>query len=389
MPTSVARLSQGGGAGNQFATRTAIALTAAANACSTMCLATQISADQVDLRKPATQPPFTLADIRRAIPAHCFQRSLLKSVSYLAVDVLLVALLFTAACYIDHLGPAKWLLWPVYFFTQGAVCTGIWVIAHECGHGAFSDSAWINDGVGLVFHSLLLVPYFSWKHSHRRHHQNTGSVDKDEVFVPIVLPVGSDFHWLMKTPVYRALHIAFMSLLGWPAYLFFNAAGRHYDSKKERVEVLYSDIALGLVLTGLGMLWKTFGFMWLLKMYIIPYLVVNHWLVMITFLQHTHPSLPHYDDKEWDWLRGALATVDSIADTHVCHHLFSYMPHYHAQEATEAMKKVLGPYYAQDKRNVFQALWQDLAACPFVTTDAPGEATYWFQQGTAGKAKQS
>ncbi|GFH20128.1 FA_desaturase domain-containing protein, partial [Haematococcus lacustris] len=134
-------------------------------------------------------------------------------------------------------------------------------------------------------------------------------------------------------------------------------------------------------------------------------------LVMITFLQHTHPSLPHYDDKEWDWLRGALATVDRsygvldhvfhqsygvldhvfhhIADTHVCHHLFSYMPHYHAQEATEAMKKVLGPYYAQDKRNVFQALWQDLAACPFVTVDAPGEATYWFQQGTAGKAKQS
>ncbi|KAJ9514717.1 hypothetical protein QJQ45_028402 [Haematococcus lacustris] len=223
----------------------------------------------------------------------------------------------------------------------------------------------------------------------------------------------------MKTPVYRALHIAFMSLLGWPSYLFFNAAGRHYDrwanhfdpfspifSKKERVEVLYSDIALGLVLTGLGLLWKTFGFMWLLKMYIIPYLVVNHWLVMITFLQHTHPSLPHYDDKEWDWLRGALATVDRccegcrsygvldhvfhhIADTHVCHHLFSYMPHYHAQEATEAMKKVLGPYYAQDKRNVFQALWQDLAACPFVTVDAPGEATYWFQQGTAGKAKQS
>lgn len=31
---------------------------------------------------------------------------------------------------------------------------------------------------------------------------------------------------------------------------------------------------------------------------------------MITFLQHTHISLPHYDDKEWDWLRGAMATVD-------------------------------------------------------------------------------
>lgn len=39
----------------------------------------------------------------------------------------------------------------------------------------------INDGVGLVVHSLLLVPYYSWKHSHRRHHSNTGSLAKDEV----------------------------------------------------------------------------------------------------------------------------------------------------------------------------------------------------------------
>ncbi len=58
---------------------------------------------------------------------------------------------------------------------------------------------------------------------------------------------------------------------------------------------------------------------------------------MITLLQHTHRSLPHYEDAEWDWLRGALATVDRsygwlnyfhhhIADTHVAHHLFSQVP---------------------------------------------------------------
>ena len=56
---------------------------------------------------------------------------------------------------------------------------------------------------------------------------------------------------------------------------------------------------------------------------------------MITLLQHTHLSLPHYTGAEWDWLRGALCTVDRsfgallnvlhhhIADTHVAHHLFS------------------------------------------------------------------
>ena len=47
-------------------------------------------------------------------------------------------------------------------FWQGAVCTGIWVVAHECGHQAFSKWQAVNDGVGLVLHSALLVPYYSW-----------------------------------------------------------------------------------------------------------------------------------------------------------------------------------------------------------------------------------
>ena len=38
-------------------------------------------------------------------------------------------------------------------------------------------------------------------------------------------------------------------------------------------------------------------------------------------------------------------TFHHISDTHVCHHLFSSMPFYHAQEATEAIRKALGPYY--------------------------------------------
>lgn len=42
------------------------------------------------------------------------------------------------------------------------MATGCWVIGHECGHQSFSESQAVNDGVGLVVHSLLLVPYYSW-----------------------------------------------------------------------------------------------------------------------------------------------------------------------------------------------------------------------------------
>jgi omega-6 fatty acid desaturase (delta-12 desaturase) len=31
-------------------------------------------------------------------------------------------------------------LWIAYAVITGTVGTGVWVIAHECGHGAFSDN---------------------------------------------------------------------------------------------------------------------------------------------------------------------------------------------------------------------------------------------------------
>ncbi len=34
----------------------------------------------------------------------------------------------------------------------------------------------------------------------------------------------------------------------------------------------------------------TMGWAWLAKTYIVPYLIVNFWLVTITMLQHTHPG---------------------------------------------------------------------------------------------------
>lgn len=85
---------------------------------------------------------------------------------------------------------------------------------------------------------------------------------------------------------------------------------------------------------------------------------VNHWLVLITFLQHTDPLLPHYRAGEFTFSRGALATYDrnllgdlgpimawiaatcthGISETHVAHHVHSKIPHYNAWEASDALK---------------------------------------------------
>ena len=51
----------------------------------------------------------------------------------------------------------------LYSVITGTVAIGMWVTAHEAGHGAFSDNRKLQDFIGYLFHSVLLVPYYSWQ----------------------------------------------------------------------------------------------------------------------------------------------------------------------------------------------------------------------------------
>lgn len=357
-------------------------------------------------RVPHAKPPFTLGEIKKAIPPHCFKRSIPRSFSYVVYDLVIAALFYYVATNYFHQLPQhlSYIAWALYVICQGCILTGVWVIAHECGHHAFSDYQWLDDTVGLILHSFLLVPYFSWKYSHRRHHSNTGSLEKDEVFVP---KVKSGVSWSTKylnNPPGRVITLFVQLTLGWPLYLMFNVSGRPYDrfachfdpqspiySDRERAQIFLSDAGILAATYGLYRLCAAKGLAWVLCVYGGPLLVVNGFLVLITFLQHTHASLPHYDSSEWDWLRGALATIDrdygilntifhNITDTHVAHHLFSTMPHYHAMEATKAIKPILGKYYQFDGTPVFKAMYREVKECIYVEPDEGDEnkGVFWY-----------
>jgi len=376
-------------------------------------------------RVPSAKPSFTLADIRRAVPAHCFEHSLVTSFGYVAYDLAIVVSLGYLAMQIDTLVPAarfggplafliRHVLWVAYWVCQGSVMTGIWILGHECGHGGFAKSSLVNDVTGFILHSAVLVPYFSWQISHRKHHGNTGSLEHDEVFVPQVAPAGyvpdiedKSLVGQLSSSLYRCVRIVLMLTVGWPLYLFTNATGNSSYPKNSWVNhftpnsPIYADIRNGptlIILSDIGVLialgviaWFTsvVGFANVFYYYIVPYLVTNLFLVLITFLQHTDQSLPHYDHQQWDWLRGALLTMDRdygvlnsvfhhISDTHVVHHLFSYMPFYHAVEATEAVKPLLGDYYLFDDTPIWTALWRSYGECRHVIPDKKTPGVYWF-----------
>lgn len=349
---------------------------------------------------PLDLPQFSIKDLRAAVPAHCFERSLVRSTYHLVKNVAICAALFYSATFIPAApAAARVALWPLYWFFQGSYLTGIWVIAHECGHQAFSASETVNNAVGLVLHSALLVPYHSWRISHRKHHSNTGSCENDEVFVPVTR---SDYaaSWtenVEDAPLYSLYKIVVMLAVGWmPGYLFFNATGpakyagkprSHFNpyaamyNDRERWMIVLSDVFFVLTLGGLAVLVRTFGTAAIVRFYVVPYAIVNAYLVLITFLQHTDTFVPHFRDGEWNWLRGALCTVDRsfgayldsvlhhIVDTHVAHHIFSKMPFYHAEEATEALKPLLGHFYLKDDTPIPQALWRAYTYCKFVEDD--------------------
>jgi len=361
---------------------------------------------------PFVVPDISIKDLLDAIPTHCFKRSALRSSVYIVWDLFVIGCIYKAATFADSFitpeqlnlphpllySAARFALWALYGFWAGLFATGLWVIAHECGHQAFSESKFINNSVGWVLHSALGVPYHSWRITHAKHHASTGHMTQDQVFVPPTrsergLPpldpsredrLGASVSEEVKkelwealgdSPIGATLGAASYLIGGWPAYLMRNASGqKRYPKgtnhfKPDAVmfaphhygQIVWSDIGILLWLVALGTWIYYKGFAEVGRLYLVPYLWVNHWLVLITFLQHTDPLLPHYRPPEFTFPRGALATLDrqllgdcgsimawigahatnGISETHVAHHVSSKIPHYNAWEASDALRKRL------------------------------------------------
>ncbi|GJU86261.1 delta(12) fatty acid desaturase-like protein, partial [Tanacetum coccineum] len=264
--------------------------------------------------------------------------------------------------------------------------------SHKLTHHSFSEYSWLDDAIGFVIHSSSLTPYFSYKYSHRSHHAHTNSIEYDENFVP-KRKADTFYSETLNNPLGNLFLTSVKLLLGFPLYFTFNFHGRKYDgfashfypqspifSDSERKHIWVSDAGVLLAYYALYKVVTTVGASWLFCIYGAPLLVMNVSFLIFTFRQHIHLSLPHYDSTNWDWLRGALSTVDrdygifndvhhNITCAHVVHHLFSSIPHYHLVEATMAIKPILGDYYKYDDTPILKAFWRETKNCIYVEPD--------------------
>jgi len=362
------------------------------------------------------------AQIKAVIPKECFERSLVHSLYFVFRDsAMAVALVYVTSLLLDTSLPGfnvmditKWVVgWNLYAFWMGTILTGHWVLAHECGHGAFSSNQNINDFVGYIIHQAQLVPYFAWQYTHAKHHRRTNHLTDGESHVPGTAKEQGLGPNNEREGLYAALHeaigdgaFAFVQLfthlvIGWPLYLLGVAStGRlAYDgtpveeddfmdhfrpsskmfNPKVRSKVLASCIGEIVVLGIILKLSIDHGFLTVGLWYWGPYMWTNFWLVLYTWLQHTDPSVPQYGPDEWTWVRGALTTIDrpygifdffhhKIGSTHVVHHLFHEMPFYKADVATKAVKEYLEPMgvYNYDPTPWYWAAWRIAKTCHYV-----------------------
>ncbi|KAK2467516.1 hypothetical protein APHAL10511_000371 [Amanita phalloides] len=368
------------------------------------------------LTTPFKPTKVTWAEVRAVVPSRLFQKSTSKGLFYAGRDLLCVILIYHFGSYIDPLSAwfaqkvklpdlvLRWPLWLFYWYWQSIAFAACWCLAHEAGHGNLSPYSWVNNIIGFTFHTAVFAPYFSWRSSHKAHHQATMSVERDENYVPRTrshykLPPANtaqlrDYHQVFEeTPLYTLVRMMVMQLLGWQIYLFADAMGsprhprgtNHFSPSsslfkpEDRYGIIVSDIGL-LCMAYILYIWATqIGLVKFLMIYFVPYVLTHHWIVMLTFLHHSDPSIPLYRRKGWSFLRGALSTVDrpllgwvgrfffhNVSHDHIAHHLFSTIPFYNQPQVTEAIKNVLGEDYNYDSTNSFRALHRSFTQCLFI-----------------------
>jgi len=358
----------------------------------------------------------SMKEFKDVVPDHCFNcktstslRYLLQSISIQAV-VVLIGLNIPMT---QEMIP----IWILYSLISGTTAMGFWVLAHECGHGAFSRNRILETFTGYLLHSFLLVPYFSWQRSHAVHHRFTNHITNGETHVPLVIngngiseKTGGErevaFSNSLGKTQYGILQLILHLIFGWPAYLLTGSTGglkygtsNHFWPTKPFSKTLWpsvwakkvwiSDIGVAFVLVGLITLSFKHGFLPILAMYIGPLLVVNCWLVIYTWLHHTDSDVPHLSNEEFSFMRGAFLSIDRpygrilnllhhhIGSSHVVHHVCPTIPHYHAKEATNAIKKAFNKAYLYNPDPIHKALWNIACNCIAVKSDTNGGKYIW------------
>jgi len=155
--------------------------------------------------------------LRRTLTAY-HRPSWARGAAELLVTLLPLAILWSAALYAVASG---WWWGLVLTIPAAAFLVRLFLIQHDCGHGAFFPSKGANEWLGRFAAVATMTPYDYWRRTHAIHHATSGNLDRRWLGGVETLTV-AEYRALprIKRLGYRLYrHPAVMFGLG-PAYMF-------------------------------------------------------------------------------------------------------------------------------------------------------------------------
>jgi omega-6 fatty acid desaturase (delta-12 desaturase) len=182
----------------------------------------------------------------------------------------------------------------------------IFIIFHDCGHGAFFKSQRAAAIVGFVAGVLTFTPYEQWRRNHAIHHATAGDLDRRGIGDVYTMTVAEYLAapWFKRLG-YRLLRNPLILLGFAPIYIFLIAPrfAKRSDGPREKWSVVWTNLALlGIFsLASLTIGWKAYVMIQLPLMWLVG--AVGIWMF---YVQHQFPGVYWARHEQWDYYKSAV-----------------------------------------------------------------------------------
>jgi omega-6 fatty acid desaturase (delta-12 desaturase) len=268
------------------------------------------------------------------------QPNMPRSIFEIAVSFLPLVALWVLAWWMLDLG--YWWLSLLIAVPASGFLVRLFMIQHDCGHGAFFRHRLANDWIGRAIGVLTLTPYDFWRQTHAEHHATSGNLDRRGIGDLDMLTV-REYLALprlgrLRYRLYR--HPLVLFGLG-PAYLFLLQhrlpVGLMRDGWRPWISTMATNLAIALIAATL--IWFL-GF-WAFVLVHLPILLLAASIgVWLFYVQHQFESTLWAHERDWNQhetaLHGSsyyelplvLRWFTANIGVHHVHHLCARIPFY-------------------------------------------------------------
>lgn len=251
----------------------------------------------------------------------------------------------------------------------------LFMVQHDCGHGAFFRGKRLNDWVGRAIGVFTLTPYDHWKRSHALHHATSGDLDRRGMGDVEMLTV-DEYLALPRSRrlVYRLFrHPLVMFGLG-PIYVFLLRhrlpVGEMRVSWRPWLGAMATNLAIAAAASGLILLGGVRPFLMVQLPITLIAASIGVWLF---YVQHQFEGVVWMRSSRWTLseaalrgsshyhLPGIVGWFTANIGVHHVHHLSSRIPFYRLRQVLRDNPDLDAGRlsFAQSLRGVGLALWDE------------------------------